>query len=91
MAARYGGEEFVVVLPNLKLEDSAKFGETIRAKIEALKIKHEQSNVNPFVTASLGIACIVPSSILSYEELVGAADKALYSAKSKGRNCVCFA
>lgn len=91
MAARYGGEEFAVILPNVELEDSTKFGETIRAKIEALKIKHEQSNVNPFVTASLGIACIVPSSILSYEELVGAADKALYSAKSKGRNCVCFA
>ena len=91
MAARYGGEEFVVVLPNLKLEDSAKFGETIRAKIEALKMEHKQSDANPFITVSLGIASIVPSSISSYEELVGAADKALYSAKNKGRNRVCVA
>jgi len=91
MAARYGGEEFVVVLPNLKLEDSAKFGETIRAKIEALKMEHKQSDANPFITVSLGIASVVPSSISSYEELVGAADKALYSAKNKGRNRVCVA
>ncbi len=91
MAARYGGEEFVVVLPNLKLEDSAKFGETIRAKIEALKMEHKQSDANPCITVSLGIASVVPSSISSYEELVGAADKALYSAKNKGRNRVCVA
>ena len=91
MAARYGGEEFVVVLPNLKLEDSAKFGETIRAKIESLKMEHKQSDANPFITVSLGIASVVPSSISSYEELVGAADKALYSAKNKGRNRVCVA
>ena len=91
MAARYGGEEFVVVLPNLKLEDSAKFGETIRAKIEALKMEHKQSDANPFITVSLGIASVVPNSISSYEELVGAADKALYSAKNKGRNRVCVA
>ena len=91
MAARYGGEEFVVVLPNLKLEDSAKFGETIRAKIEALKMEHKQSDANPFITVSLGIASVVPSSISSCEELVGAADKALYSAKNKGRNRVCVA
>ena len=91
MAARYGGEEFVVVLPSLKLEDSAKFGETIRAKIEALKMEHKQSDANPFITVSLGIASVVPSSISSYEELVGAADKALYSAKNKGRNRVCVA
>ena len=91
MVARYGGEEFVVVLPNLKLEDSAKFGETIRAKIEALKMEHKQSDANPFITVSLGIASVVPSSISSYEELVGAADKALYSAKNKGRNRVCVA
>jgi diguanylate cyclase (GGDEF)-like protein len=91
MAARYGGEEFVVVLPNFKLENSAKFGETIRAKIEALKMEHKQSDANPFITVSLGIASVVPSSISSYEELVGAADKALYSAKNKGRNRVCVA
>ena len=91
MAARYGGEEFVVVLPNFKLKNSAKFGETIRAKIEALKMEHKQSDANPFITVSLGIASVVPSSISSYEELVGAADKALYSAKNKGRNRVCVA
>jgi len=91
MAARYGGEEFAVILPNFELENATQFGETIRAKIEALKIEHRQSDVNPFITASLGLACIVPSSKSSPRELIEAADKALYSAKNNSRNCLCFA
>jgi len=91
LMARYGGEEFVVVLPNVELDYSVEFSETIRVKIEALKIEHKESNANPFITVSLGVASIVPSSKISSAELVGAADKALYNAKSKGRNCVCVA
>lgn len=88
MVARYGGEEFVVILPGIMLEDAVKLSEIIRATIEDLKIEHRLSNINPFLTASFGVASVVPSSDSSHEELLRRADKALYNAKIKGRNCV---
>ena len=88
IVARYGGEEFVVVLPNVAQEDAAKLSEIIRAKIEDLEIEHKLSSINKFLTMSLGIASIVPSSDSSPEELLKKADKALYNAKIRGRNCV---
>ena len=88
IVARYGGEEFVVVLPNVPQEDAAKMSEIIRAKIEDLEIEHKLSSINKFLTMSLGIASMVPSSDSSPEELLNKADKALYNAKIRGRNCV---
>ena len=61
MVARYGGEEFVVILPNAEQEDAAKFSEKIRANIENLNIEHKASNINRFVTASFGVASVVPN------------------------------
>jgi|FLOH01.1.fsa_nt_gi diguanylate cyclase (GGDEF)-like protein len=88
MVARYGGEEFVVILPNAEQEDAAKFSEKIRANIENLNIEHKASNINRFVTASFGVASVVPNLNSSCEELLQNADKALYNAKHEGRNCV---
>ncbi len=89
--ARYGGEEFVIVLPNVEQKDAVKLSEKIRAEIETLKIEHRLSSISPFVTASLGVASIVPNSDLSPEVLLNKADKALYNAKIRGRNCVIVA
>ncbi len=88
IVARYGGEEFVVVLPNAEQKDAVKLSEIIRATIEGLKIEHKLSSINPFLTISLGVASIVPSSDSSPEELLKKADEALYNAKIRGRNCV---
>jgi len=88
MVARYGGEEFVVVLPNVKQEDAVKLSEQIRDKIEGLEIEHKLSSINKFLTMSLGVASIVPNTDSSPEELLKKADKALYNAKIRGRNCV---
>jgi two-component system cell cycle response regulator len=88
MVARYGGEEFVVVLPSVEQKEAVKLSEKIRTKIEGLEIEHRLSNINPFLTISLGIASIVPSSDSTPEELLKKADKALYNAKIRGRNCV---
>lgn len=88
MVARYGGEEFVVVLPNVDREDAVKLAEKIRATIEKLKIDHKLSDINRFVTISLGVASICPEPKSSHEELLRSADKALYNAKNGGRNCV---
>ncbi|GAC1389895.1 MAG: hypothetical protein NVSMB31_06310 [Vulcanimicrobiaceae bacterium] len=85
--ARYGGEEFAIVLPETNLSGAIATAERIRLAIEALGIPHQGSEIGR-VTASLGIATCVPDADSTKEALVNAADKALYFAKSGGRNRV---
>lgn len=87
LAARYGGEEFMPVLPSTDLDGGCAIVERISQVLEELKIKNEASDSSQFVTVSFGIACAVPDSSFKVEDLVSAADEALYDAKSKGRNC----
>lgn len=88
LAARYGGEEFVVVLYNTPVKGAQKVAESIRQAIEDLKIKHDSSPVNSIVTASFGIASVMPEENKSIQDLINAADCALYEAKETGRNRV---
>lgn len=88
--ARYGGEEFVVVLPETHKEGAIIIAEKIREDIESLRIIHEHSDVSPYVTISLGIQTILPEPSYSAENLINCADKALYKAKSNGRNRTSF-
>jgi len=85
--ARYGGEEFIVVLPDADGDGAAKFAERVRQQVEALAIEHSQS---PFgrVTISLGVASAAPRLDDDSLLLIEAADKALYTAKNAGKNCV---
>jgi diguanylate cyclase (GGDEF)-like protein len=76
--ARWGGEEFVVVLPETDLAGAQRFAERLRRTIEA------QSVGDMRTSASCGVAIMVPED--SVEALLGAADQALYQAKSNGRN-----
>jgi diguanylate cyclase (GGDEF)-like protein len=76
--ARWGGEEFVVVLPETDLAGAERFAERLRRTIEA----HSVGDMH--TTASCGVAPMIP--VDSVEELLGAADQALYLAKSNGRN-----
>ena len=86
LAARYGGEEFVVMLMNTTAEGAAVVAEEIRKRIEDLGIENEETeNV---ITVSLGIASVVPDNELAPNELIDAADRALYKAKEDGRNKV---
>jgi diguanylate cyclase (GGDEF)-like protein len=84
VAARYGGEEFVVVLPNADSETAMMVAERIRAGIE----KHPWT-LSP-VTASFGVATTRAGS-LSKQELVDAADQALYRSKRTGKNRISIA
>lgn len=86
LAARFGGEEFALVLPDTGIEAAAELAEELRVNIEALKIRHEKSSVSNVVTASLGVAAIVPSRKLKSAEFIAAVDLALYQAKREGRN-----
>ncbi|WP_027853914.1 response regulator [Marinobacterium litorale] len=84
--ARYGGEEFVALLPETGLEGTKKLAEAMRQAVEELAIPHEYSNVAPYVTISLGGIAKLLTRDDNKEILLKWADKALYRAKSRGRN-----
>ncbi len=85
--ARYGGEEFIVLLPETSAEDAVIVAENMRKAIEDQAIPNPDSTHGNIVTLSLGVAGSVPSDNISQDELAEMADKALYKAKEKGRNC----
>lgn len=86
LVARYGGEEFVVILGDTPLDGAVKVAETMRQCIEQLAIPHAYSKVCEQVTLSIGIASSIPSSNNTPQQLIEAADQALYNAKNAGRN-----
>ncbi len=88
LVARYGGEEFAVILPVLTTQQVMQIAEHIRRQVADLKIPHEQSKISSFVTLSLGVSSHQPEDQFSPLELLMNADRALYQAKSKGRNRV---
>jgi diguanylate cyclase (GGDEF)-like protein len=89
IVARYGGEEFAMILPNTSLLDAFAVADRIRQKIaaELVPIQNQQTIA---VTASLGCATF-PQMAHCEDQLMSAADKALYVAKESGRNRVCLA
>lgn len=88
--ARFGGEEFVVILPETD-EDGAKHtAEKIRKSVYDLQIPHKYSNVEDYITISLGIAQTDEAELFIFEEVLDAADHALYKAKESGKNKFCF-
>ncbi|MDI1301256.1 MAG: diguanylate cyclase [bacterium] len=88
LAARYGGEEFVLVLTNASAQQARMVAERLRDRIEELAIPHQNSS-HGNVTASFGVASIIPGSgHTGPEMLLLAADQALYRAKESGRNRV---
>ncbi|WP_051055971.1 response regulator [Allocoleopsis franciscana] len=90
LVARYGGEEFAVILPNTEGIGAAHIAHNIQSKIRALKIPHANSDVSEYVTVSIGIASLFPTSESIADTLIAAADRALYRAKAQGRNCLIF-
>jgi diguanylate cyclase (GGDEF)-like protein len=88
LAARYGGEEFAVILPATSATDAEQLAETIRLAIADLRFPHPASPVAPFLTVSVGVATATLDGWSTPEELLAAADEALYSAKRNGRNRV---
>ncbi len=85
--ARYGGEEFAVILPNTSFEGASHVAASIQNSVAQLNISHAASQVASHITLSLGISTTVPTATISDTALVAAADKALYEAKRRGRNC----
>jgi diguanylate cyclase (GGDEF)-like protein/PAS domain S-box-containing protein len=83
--ARYGGDEFVVLLPQTNAQQALPVAERIRASVADMRIDTEKGPLA--VTLSLGIAELQLDPVdENLEKIVRRADKALYIAKSAGRN-----
>jgi diguanylate cyclase (GGDEF)-like protein len=89
-AARFGGEEFVVLLPETTVEGAMIVAERIRKLVEVAgsPASTEPGHHPRLSTVSCGGASCYPSENNSQDELLDAADKALYQAKADGRNRV---
>lgn len=88
LVARYGGEEFACILPDCDAAGALAKAEELRVAVESLNLPHEDSSAARMVTISIGVAARVPDDATSPEDLIAAADAALYAAKNAGRNRV---
>lgn len=85
-ACRYGGEEFLVILPYANLEGCRKRAEALRQLVQQeMKITWQGKALG--ITISIGVA-VFPDQGSTMQQVVEAADAALYKAKQQGRNCV---
>ncbi|KAB0495618.1 sensor domain-containing diguanylate cyclase [Pseudomonas vancouverensis] len=85
LAARFGGEEFAVVLPGTDYVGAFLVAEKIRKAVQDAAIAHSDSPLG-VITVSLGISACGTDTQIEAQALIGAADKALYVAKTSGRN-----
>ncbi len=88
-AGRFGGEEFLLALPDCDARYGQAVAERLRKEIESRPVRTRQGEVQ--VTASFGVASAERDSGVSAENLIRAADAAMYRAKFTGRNRVCQA
>ena len=84
VAARYGGEEFLMILPQSNAQGAFKIAERVREEMMKLNFTGQESNFN--VTTSCGVAELDRDDMKSADQLISAADHALYEAKNSGRN-----
>lgn len=82
---RYGGEEFLILLPDADIEDARNSAERLRANIEAMHCKIDEST-HVKITVSAGVSSLTDTDDAG--RLIDRADAALYEAKTGGRNQV---
>ena len=86
---RYGGEEFLVILPNCDIEAAGRTAERLRESFSKAPLKTTEGSFK--ITMSFGVSAFdVKNKDLNTEEIVKQATDALYNAKNKGANRVCY-
>jgi diguanylate cyclase (GGDEF)-like protein len=89
MAARYGGEEFAIILPETEMKGVVTLAERIRKRIASMRMDVDEKIVR--VTASFGVTLWEPGMAdAGKDNMICAADNALYQSKKKGRNTTSF-
>ncbi len=88
LCARYGGEEFALVWGDTALSKAKVLANQLLADIARLKIPNIKSPIKRHVTASIGLAEMIPEKSDSADSLIAKADSLLYQAKASGRNRV---
>lgn len=86
VACRFGGDEFTIVLPDASISNAQRRAEELRAGINDIGILFQDKKLSGS-SVSIGVACF-PMHGMSAEQILEAADTALYAAKEAGRNCV---
>jgi diguanylate cyclase (GGDEF)-like protein len=86
--ARIGGDEFCIMLPDTAWQGAMTFAERLRRNVDEHKFTLETAPSLP-ITISVGVALAKGSDPVTHDELVESADRALYKAKSGGRNRIC--
>ena len=84
--ARYGGEEFVILLKDINKDGVEAVANNLLNAIRELKITHEFSKIENYVTVSIGASFYNSNSDVTKLELLLKADETLYSVKNSGRN-----
>ena len=80
---RYGGEEFIIFSPNTTAREALIMGQKIKSMIE---ISSANDLTIPKYTVSIGMATMIPETLMDLDKLIGQADQALLQAKRNGRN-----
>ncbi len=86
LVARYGGEEFAVILSHTDAAEAMLMAEKLRRAVFELRIPHKANSAAPGVSISLGVATMIPQPGGDPATLIAMADRALYRAKSGGRD-----
>ena len=89
VACRYGGEEFCILLPQTPVNEAAVISERIRQRIVDAHYPFGSNQPLGFVTVSIGVSTF-SRHVDTSERVIAAADRALYRAKSKGKNRIEF-
>jgi diguanylate cyclase (GGDEF)-like protein len=86
LAARYGGEEFAIILPNTNTSGGIVVAYSIQESVAHLQLPQTGAGRKVEISLSIGVATVVPSQEISPATLTELSDRALYTAKERGRN-----